>query len=283
MNLSLLHNLSLVLAASGGEGGEGGHGNPFDYLFGHVVAQPSIFGIHLPEVFGMQIWNLQIYQLLAIVLIFVAFFPVRRAITTGSGGFVTKVFAGWVAWLRDEVIYPNVGEKDGRKLLPMFLSLFFFITFMNLLGLVPYGATATASVFVTGGLALITLVVMLIGGMAAQGPLKFWVNLVPSGVPGYLWPMLFLLEFMGLIIKPFALTMRLMANMTGGHLVILSFLGLMFFFAQDSTAIGWSVSPLVVGMSVFMMIIEGFVALLQAYVFTLLSAIFVGMCLHPDH
>ena len=88
---------------------------------------------------------------------------------------------------------------------------------------------------------------------------------------------------MGLVIKPFALMMRLMANMTGGHLVILSFLGLMFTFGQGNSLVGFSISPLVVGMSVFMMIIEGFVALLQAYVFTLLSAIFVGMCLHPDH
>ena len=74
-----------------------------------------------------------------------------------------------------------------------------------------------------------------------------------------------------------------MANMTGGHLVILSFVGLMFFFGQQDSTLGFSISPLIVGMSVFMMIIEGFVALLQAYVFTLLSAIFVGMCLHPDH
>jgi len=281
VNLSLLHNLSLSLAASGGEGGH--EGSPFEHLFAHVVAQTSIFGQELPKVFGLQLWNLQIYQLLSILLMVLAFFPVRRAITHGRGGFVTKVFAGWVAWLRDEVVYPNVGEKDGRKLLPLFLSMFFFITFMNLMGLVPFGATATASVFVTAGMAVVTLVVMLVGGMMAQGPVKFWVNLVPHGVPAFLWPMLFLLEVMGLIIKPFALTMRLMANMTGGHLVILSFLGLMFFFAQDSTALGWGVSPLVVGMSVFIMIIEGFVALLQAYVFTLLSAIFVGMCLHPDH
>jgi F-type H+-transporting ATPase subunit a len=154
---------------------------------------------------------------------------------------------------------------------------------MNLLGLIPLGLTATASVYTAAGLAIITALVMVVGGMMVQGPIKFWVSLVPSGVPVVLAPMLFLLEAVGLLIKPFALTMRLMANMTGGHLVILSFLGLMFFFGQGSTTVGLSVSPLVVGMSVFMMIIEGFVALLQAYVFTLLSAIFVGMCLHPDH
>lgn len=279
MNLTLLNTTSTLAADSG----EGGGGNPFEQLFSHVVPQTELFGMHLPKVFGLQVWNIQVFQVLSVLMIFAAFAGVRRAITNGGGGRVSRIFAGWVAWVRDEVVYPNLGKEDGRKLLPLFLSIFFFITFMNLFGLIPFGLTATASVFVTAGLAVLTLVVMLIGGMIAQGPVKFWVNLVPSGVPGWLWPMLFLLEVAGLIIKPFALTMRLMANMTGGHLVILSFLGLMFFFGQSSQVVGWAVSPLVVGMSVFMMIIEGFVALLQAYVFTLLSAIFVGMCLHPDH
>jgi F-type H+-transporting ATPase subunit a len=277
---TLLNTIASTLVASGGEGGEG---NPFDQLFTHVVPQTELFGVHLPMIFGMQVWNIQVFQVLSVLMIFLVFGGVRRAITHNSGGRVSRIFAGWVAWVRDEVVYPNLGKEDGRKLLPLFLSIFFFITFMNLFGLIPFGLTATASVFVTAGLAILTLVVMLVGGMMAQGPVKFWVNLVPSGVPGWLWPMLFLLEVAGLIIKPFALTMRLMANMTGGHLVILSFLGLMFFFGQSSQVVGWAVSPLVVGMSVFMMIIEGFVALLQAYVFTLLSAIFVGMCLHPDH
>jgi len=269
-----------TLTASGG--GEGG-GNPFDHLFPHVVPQESFHGYHLPHIFGLQVWDIQIFQVLAVVVMILAFSGVRSVIVNNGQGRVSKVFAGWVAWLRDEVVYPSLGKENGRRLLPLFLSVFFFITFMNLFGLIPYGLTATASVYTTAGLAVITLVVMLVGGMIAQGPVKFWVNLVPHGVPAALWPLLFVLEVAGLVIKPFALTMRLMANMTGGHLVILSFLGLMFFFGQSSTVVGWTVSPFVVGMSVFMMIIEGFVALLQAYVFTLLSVIFVGMCLHPDH
>ena len=277
---SLLNTYTSTLAASSSEGGGG---SPFDQLFSHVVPQTELFGYHLPKLFGQQIWNITIFQVLSILLIFLCFGGVRKAIVNNSGGRVAKIFAGWVAWIREEVVYPNLGEKDGRKLLPLFLSIFFFITFMNLFGLIPFGLTATASIYVTAGLAILTLIVMLVGGMMVQGPVRFWINLVPSGVPAALWPLLFVLEVAGLVIKPFALTMRLMANMTGGHLVILSFLGLMFFFGQSSQVVGWAVSPLVVGMSVFMMIIEGFVALLQAYVFTLLSAIFVGMCLHPDH
>jgi len=277
---SLLNTFTSTLAASSSEGGEG---SPFDQLFSHVVPQTELFGYHLPKLFGLQIWNITVFQVLSILMIFVLFGGVRKSILNNGSGRMAKVFSGWIAWIRDEVVYPNLGEKDGRKLLPLFLSIFFFITFMNLFGLIPFGLTATASIYVTAGLAVMTLVVMLVGGMMVQGPVKFWLSLVPSGLPAALWPLLFVLEVAGLVIKPFALTMRLMANMTGGHLVILSFLGLMFFFGQSSQVVGWAVSPLVVGMSVFMMIIEGFVALLQAYVFTLLSAIFVGMCLHPDH
>lgn len=261
----------------------GGGGNPFEYLFSHVVPQTEIYGQHLPALFGLQVWNIQIFQLIAVAAVFLVFAGTRRAVVAGSGGFFTRTMAGFVGWIRDEMVYPNLGEKDGRRLLPLFLSVFFFVAFMNLFGLVPYGLTATASIYVTAGLATLTLLVMIVGGMLVQGPIKFWTSLIPGGVPGWLVPLIFPLELAGLIIKPFALTMRLMANMTGGHLVILSFMGLMFYFGQTSQAIGFGVSPLVVGMSVFMMIIEGFVALLQAYVFTLLSIIFVGMCLHPDH
>ena len=279
---SALFSILATFSASSGSGGEG-KADPFETLFAHVVPQTSFYGLEMPHLFGLQVFDIQLFQLLAMVLIVAFFAPVRSAVVNNGGGRVTKIFAGWVTWLRDEVVVPNLGEKDGRRLLPMFLTLFFFIVFMNLLGLIPGGLTATASVYTAAGLSLVTLVVMVVGGMMVQGPIKFWISLVPSGVPMALVPMLFVLEVLGLIIKPFALTMRLMANMTGGHLVLLSFLGLMFFFGQDSTATGFAVSPLVVGMSVFMMIIEGFVALLQAYVFTLLSAIFVGMCLHPDH
>lgn len=279
----MIHTLLFPTTASAASADAAGGGNPFEYLFSHVVPQTSYQGMELPKVFGLQLFDIQIFQVLSVAMVFVLFGGVRRAVAAGSGGFVTRTMAGFVAWIRDEMVYPNLGKKDGDRLLPLFLSLFFFIAFMNLFGLIPFGLTATASIWVTAALATLTLIVMLIGGMLVQGPVKFWTSLVPGGVPGWLIPLIFPLEVAGLIIKPFALTMRLMANMTGGHLVVLSFLGLMYFFGQSSTAVGFGVSPLVVGMSVFMMIIEGFVALLQAYVFTLLSIIFVGMCLHPDH
>ena len=181
------------------------------------------------------------------------------------------------------MVYPNMERKYADKLLPLFITLFFYILFMNLFGLVPFGATATASIYVTGSLAALTFILMISGGILVQGPVKFFASLVPKGVPAWLLPLMFPLEVAGLVIKPFALMVRLGANMLGGHVVLLSFLGLALYFGTESVAVGLAVAPVSVGMSVFMLIIESFIALLQAYVFTLLSVIFIGMCLHPDH
>ncbi len=274
----LLASLQEHSGSEAGGGGEHGGAELFNGLFSHVMPQAT--GLKL---FGLPLFNIQIVQVLAIALIFAVFLGVPRAIRTGGGGRLTRTAAGTMAWLRDSVIYPNLGAETGRRMLPYFCSLFFFILFMNLIGLVPKSNTPTANVWVTASLASLTLLMMLIGGMFAQGPLAFWKSLVPHGVPVWLVPILFLFEVMGMMIKPFALTMRLMGNMLGGHLTILAFLGLLFYFGQQSTVIGLALSPAVVGLSVFMMLIEGFVALLQAYVFTILSVIFVGMCLHPHH
>ena len=189
-----------------------------------------------------------------------------------------------MTWIRDEMVYPNMEKEHGDRLLPLFLSLFFFIAGMNCLGLIPGGATATASIYVTAGLAFITFAMMIGGGMLVQGPLKFWKNLIPHGLPAWLVPLMFVVEIIGLLVKPFALTIRLFANLTGGHLVVLSFMALIFYFGTSmGTAAGIGSAPVWVGLAVFIMIIEAFVALLQAYIFTLLSIIFVGMCLHPEH
>lgn len=264
-------------APAEGAGGDHASGDVFSHLFEHVLPHP------VGSVAGYPVFNNQIVQLLAIGLIFLLFARVPAAIRSNGGGRLARTAAGTVAWLRDTVVYPNLGADAGRKMLPYFCSLFFFILFMNLLGLVPGSNTPTASVYVTVALAGVTLAMMLIGGMLVQGPLSFWKSLVPHGVPIWMAPLLFVLEALGLIIKPFALTMRLMGNMIGGHLALLAFLGLLLFFGAQNAALGFGLSVPVVGLSVFMMLIEGFVALLQAYVFTTLSVIFVGMCLHPHH
>ena len=226
--------------------------------------------------------NLQIFQIAAVLLIFVSFAGVPGYLKTGRGDVLSRLFAGGAQWIRDEMVFPVMGKETGQKLLPMFLSIFTFILFMNVLGLVPGAATATASIFVTGAMAAITFGTMIVGGMIVQGPIAFWKHLVPH-VPIALWPLMFAVEFVGLLVKPIALMIRLFANMTGGHLAVLSLMGLVFFFGAMSPVVGWASSPVAVGLAVFIMIIESFVALLQAYIFTTLSIIFVQAALHPEH
>jgi F-type H+-transporting ATPase subunit a len=154
---------------------------------------------------------------------------------------------------------------------------------MNLLGLLPFGATPTASIWVTGALALTTFVLMIGGGMVVQGPVAFWKHLIPPGIPVFLIPIMAIVEIIGLLVRPFALTIRLFANMLAGHLVILSFMGLIFFFAASLGKGAYAVAIPSVGLAAFVMIIESFVSLLQAYIFTYLSIIFVAACMHPEH
>ena len=262
----------------------GSHGADPGYLLSFSVpGAPAVFDMDGSRE-GTQLvaTNLQLFQVAAVLLVLICFSGVPAHLRTGRGDLVTRVFAGFAHWIRDEVVCSVMGKELGQKFLPYFLSLFFFILFMNLLGLLPGAATATASIFVTGALALITFASMVGGGMVAQGPIAFWKHLVPH-VPAMLWPLMFVVELIGLLVKPFALMIRLFANMTGGHMVVLSFLGLIFFFAGLAPALGYAASPVAVGFAVFIMIIESFVALLQAYIFTMLSVIFVSASIHPEH
>lgn len=254
------------------------------YLFAFTVpGAPAFFDMD-PAHDGTQLvaTNLQLFQIAAVLLVLVCFSGVPRYLRTGQGDYVSRLFAGFATWVRDEMVYAVMGKELGAKFLPYFLTLFFFLLFMNVMGLVPHGATATASIFVTGAMAIVTLLSMIGGGMVAQGPIAFWKHLVPH-VPAALWPLMFVVELIGLMVKPFALMIRLFANMSGGHMVVLSFLGLIFFFASMSPVVGYAAAPVAVGFAVFIMIIESFVALLQAYIFTMLSIIFVNASIHPEH
>lgn len=186
-----------------------------------------------------------------------------------------------VIFLRDEVVAPNLGSKT-RAYLPYFSTLFFFILLMNLMGLVPYGATATGNIAVTGGLALTTFALINFAGIMEQGLAGYFGHLVPKGVPFWLYPLLFPIELLGLLTKTFALCVRLFANMIGGHIVILSFLGLIFMFGAISPLLGLGVTaPVSVVLILFVSLLELFVAFLQAYIFTFLTAIFTGAAMHP--
>jgi ATP synthase subunit 6 len=191
-----------------------------------------------------------------------------------------------VVYVRDEIITPNVHGKWADKTTPYFLTVFFFILVMNLIGLVPLTKTATSAIPVTLALALCTFVVTQIAGIMAMGLgeyLKhFSGGILEMDLPVFMKIMLTAImlpiEFIGLFTKPFALMIRLFANMTAGHIVIGSFIGLAIFF--QSYAVGFGVS---VPFALFIFILELLVAFIQAYVFTTLSAVFIGMMAHEPH
>ena len=179
-------------------------------------------------------------------------------------------------YIRQEVILPNVGHH-GEGYVPYLLTVFFFILVCNLLGLVPWGATATGNIAVTGALALLAFIVIEVSGMRTLGFKGYMgtIFFLPPGLPNAMKPFILLImtpiEIIGKLAKPFALAVRLFANMTAGHALVLALIGLTFTF--HSYLVGGASSV----MATFIMLLEIFVAFLQAYVFTLLTAVFIGL------
>ena len=206
-----------------------------------------------------------------IISLFIFGYKKNRKVQSGLGNLL-EVF---VVFIRDEIVYPNMGEKQGRKFLPLILTFFFFIVMLNLLGLVPGSATATASFSVTVGLALITFFTYIIFGNK-----DFWKHIFATpGVPLWLLPIMIPVELIGLLTKPFALSVRLLANMNAGHIIILAFLGIIINMGSSWVALGSVPMALAINM------LEIFVAFLQGYIFCLLSSIFIGMAVmeHEHH
>ena len=206
-----------------------------------------------------------------IISLFIFGYKKNRKVQSGLGNLL-EVF---VVFIRDEIVYPNMGEKQGRKFLPLILTFFFFIVMLNLLGLIPGSATATASFSVTVGLALITFFTYIIFGNK-----DFWKHIFATpGVPFWLLPIMIPVELIGLLTKPFALSVRLLANMNAGHIIILAFLGIIINMGSSWVALGSVPMALAINM------LEIFVAFLQGYIFCLLSSIFIGMAVmeHEHH
>ncbi|MBL4654789.1 MAG: F0F1 ATP synthase subunit A [Bacteroidia bacterium] len=187
-----------------------------------------------------------------------------------------------IVFIRDDIAKGSIGEKKYKKFMPYLLTLFFFIWFNNLLGLVPIipgGANVTGNIAVPMVLALFTFVITTINGNA-----HYWKHIFAMpGVPKPILILLTPLEVIGIFIKPFVLVVRLFANITAGHIVILVFFSLIFIFGEQSASVGYGVSVASVAFSVFLFFLELLVGLIQAYVFTLLSAIYFGMAVAEDH
>ncbi len=190
-----------------------------------------------------------------------------------------------ILFIRDDVAKSSIGEKKYEKYLPYLLTLFFFIFFNNLFGLVPIfpgGANLTGNIAVTGVMALFTFVITTFSGNK-----NYWTHIFNTpGVPWWLKipvPLMPLVEFAGIFIKPFVLMVRLFANITAGHIIVLGFMSLIFIFGNMHPGIGYGVSVVSIAFAVFMGLLELLVAFIQAYVFTLLSALYFGMATEEHH
>ncbi len=264
--------MDLAYAAS--QGGEhGAEANVGEVILHHVL-DTKILSINI---FGIDFYitkHVLMMWIAAALVVFVFRYAFREQRSIPSG--VANLLEAIVVFLRDEVVLPNMGE-EGRQYLPYLLTVFFFILFCNLLGLIPFAATATGNVSVTAALATMSLIMIQVGGIREHGLKHHLQNFIPHGLPVWLLPIMIPVEIMGQFTKPFALCIRLFANMTAGHIVILSFLSMIFILKS------LFVSPISVFFALFISLLELFVACLQAYIFTMLTSLFIGMSIHPQH
>jgi len=292
--------------------------NAGETIIGHVsnssLEHPLI---HLPKIAGIDLSvtkHVLMLWIVAVVVFTIVTLTVRRYIKQDKlvpSGFMNALEA-LVEFIRDTIAQPNVGSKWVNAWTPLLLTLFLFILTANVIGLIPIfdvlalvnhtvlhlpeesffvrmlhgGTTVTGNYNVTAALASITFVVIIVAGARAHGFVQHWKNMVPHGLPGPIYLLLIPIEIMGMFVRPFALTMRLAANMTGGHIALLAIVSFVFIFAElfgravAGVGVGLVLTlPMAVGISA----LEIIVVLVQAYVFTLLTAVFIGMAIHVHH
>jgi len=245
---------------------------------------------NIHEESGLTIYDLSITKnviglFLCLAIMFWLFLGTAKGYNTNKGEApkgVQAVMEPLILFIRDEVAKPSVGAKHYEKFMPFLLTIFFFILICNFLGLIPIlgGMNVTGNIAVTMVLAIFTFTVTTFSAKKT-----YWLHVVaPPGVPWWLLPIMIPIEVLGVFSKPIVLMLRLFANITAGHIIILSFTSLIFIFAQaNGPGAGYGVSIVSVLFSVFMNILELLVAFLQAYVFTLLSALYFGMAVEEHH
>jgi F-type H+-transporting ATPase subunit a len=215
---------------------------------------------------------------MGIIILFVIFFSVAGAYKKRAGKApkgLQSFMEPLILFVRDDIARPNIGYKY-QRFMPLLLTVFFFIWINNLIGLVPFfpgGANLTGNIAVTLVLSVITLIVVNINGNK-----HYWAHIfVPADVPVWIWPLWWVIELVGIISKPFALMIRLFANITAGHIIVLSLISLIFVFKSVYIA------PVSVAFVIFMDVLELLVAALQAFIFTLLTALFIGGAIEEHH
>jgi F-type H+-transporting ATPase subunit a len=265
-------------AGAPAHGADAGHGDPSTVIMHHVTDVPLKIGpIVLPS-------KHLVFFLLAMALVIAI---AQVAVRSYRGGKIPRgtgaALEGLVLFIRDEIAEPNIGHGDGRKFTPLLCSFFSFILVAALLGLMPFAATSTGNLAVTMGLALVSFAAQQYAGVSRYGIVGHFHNLIPPGLPAWLLPIMIPVEILSMFTKPFALMIRLFANMLAGHMVITTLLLLISLMGQISWMGGVAMAPVSILLSLFIMLLEVLVAFIQAYIFTLLSAIFIGMYAHPAH
>ncbi len=253
-----------------------------DFIIHHVMDNYNLFGVFpMPRInlFGIDvsITNHVAFLFFAAIIVFIFFTSLAKSYKKSlvPSGF-NNLLEILVVFIRDDVVKPTIGEGY-QRFLPYLLTVFFFILTANLLGLFPYGTTATGDIAVTSALATISFIAIQGAGIKKHGFFGYFKGLMPHGIPGWITPVMFIVEILGIFTKPFALAIRLFANMTAGHVVILSLIGLIFILKS------LYVSPVSVGFALFIYLLEILVAFIQAYIFTILTSLFIGMAVHQEH
>jgi len=307
----------VVESAAGVASEAAGKFNAGEVIIEHVSNSPLDHPlIHLPTVLGIDFSvtkHVLMLWVVAALLFLIVTATVRRYLRQDRlvpSGFMNAL-ESVVEFVRDDIVEPNVGRKWVKTWTPLLLTLGVFILAANAIGLVPIfdalslfnhtvlhlpeqsfmaqmlhgGTTATGNFNVTAALATITFIAIIIAGARAHGFVQHWKNMVPSGLPLPVTIMLIPIEIMGMFVRPFALTMRLAANMTGGHIAILAILSFVFIFTELSgqALVGIGIGVPSVVLAVLLSALEIIVVVVQAYVFTLLSAVFIGMAIHAHH
>ena len=275
--------------------------------------------LHLPHLYNidmsvtkhvLMLWIVSVSVGLFVIIPVQKFVKQNKLIPSGLMNLIEII----VTFVRDTIVKPNVGSKWVNNWAPLILTFLFFIFFANAIGMIPIfdllgvinrfilhvpysdnhnfingllhgGPTATGNFNVTAALAFITFSSIIIAGVRAHGFVQHWKNLVPHGLPAFVYVILIPIEIIGMFVKPFALTMRLAANMTGGHIALLAILSFMAIFADmfHSVLAGIGVAIISVPMAAAISGLEIIVVIVQAYVFTLLSAVFIGMAINVHH
>jgi F-type H+-transporting ATPase subunit a len=223
-----------------------------------------------------------VQMIIALGLLVLMMVTAARRYKTGKG--VTSAPRGLqnllepvITFVRDEVAKPNLGKRY-QKYFPYLLTVFFFILINNLVGLIPGSANVTGNIAFTMVLSVISFIVIMFSTNK-----HYWMHIINPPVPGFVKPIMAPVEILGIFTKPFALMIRLFANMLAGHIIIICLVSLIFIFGSLSTAIGWGFSPLSVAFVIFIYLIEVLIAFLQAYIFTNLTAVFIGQAFEGSH